>query len=305
MLSPKPWKADPMVRLLLSVFICISAGALLSTWFYSAGAGAKPGWRFPLLASGALAFWAATLFLLRRPWPFDNFLRRLLGLLVCFYAGFLLGAWAQSIAGPAPKGMSIGQVIIGVLCFQGGTLLFADRFLREHRTNWSEAFGLSNRWLHAILIGVMLSCLFLPVARGLQWVSVALMEHLPRLSLKPEEQQAVQALRIASSWPARIVLGTATIFLAPLAEEVLFRGLLYPWIKQVGYPRLALWITTLAFAAVHVNLMTFLPLFVLALLLTALYEWTNNLLAPIAAHSLFNALNFALLYVQERWGTAG
>jgi membrane protease YdiL (CAAX protease family) len=31
-----------------------------------------------------------------------------------------------------------------------------------------------------------------------------------------------------------------------------------------------------------------------------LYERTNNLLAPIAAHSAFNGLNFAMLYVLER-----
>ena len=44
----------------------------------------------------------------------------------------------------------------------------------------------------------------------------------------------------------------------------------------------------------------FVPLFILALGLAALYEWTDNLLAPVAAHSMFNALNFAMLYVLER-----
>jgi membrane protease YdiL (CAAX protease family) len=31
-----------------------------------------------------------------------------------------------------------------------------------------------------------------------------------------------------------------------------------------------------------------------------LYERTDNLLAPITAHALFNALNFGLLYLFER-----
>jgi hypothetical protein len=48
------------------------------------------------------------------------------------------------------------------------------------------------------------------------------------------------------------------------------------------------------------NLVTFLPLAVLALVLTALYERTNNLLAPIMAHALFNALNFAALFLIEQ-----
>jgi uncharacterized protein len=80
---------------------------------------------------------------------------------------------------------------------------------------------------------------------------------------------------------------------------VLFRGILYPSIKQFGYPRLALWSTSLLFAAVHMNTVTFVPLAALALVLTALYEWTDNLLAPVMAHVLFNALNFAMLLVQQ------
>ena len=37
------------------------------------------------------------------------------------------------------------------------------------------------------------------------------------------------------------------------------------------------------------NAPTFVPLFVFALALTWLYERTDNLLAPITAHALFNA----------------
>jgi membrane protease YdiL (CAAX protease family) len=47
---------------------------------------------------------------------------------------------------------------------------------------------------------------------------------------------------------------------------------------------------------------TFVPLVVLALVLTALYERTDNLLAPVAAHVLFNALNFAELLVLQQVG---
>ena len=63
-----------------------------------------------------------------------------------------------------------------------------------------------------------------------------------------------------------------------------------------------MWGTALLFAAVHMNAVTFVPLAVLALVLTALYERTNNLLAPITAHVLFNALNFATLLVLQQPG---
>ena len=80
---------------------------------------------------------------------------------------------------------------------------------------------------------------------------------------------------------------------------MLFRGILYPTIKQAGFPKLSLWLTSLAFAAIHLNAVTFLPLLVLSLLLTFLYEKTNNLLAPITTHAVFNAVQFVWLYLQQ------
>ena len=68
-------------------------------------------------------------------------------------------------------------------------------------------------------------------------------------------------------------------------------------VKAAGFPRLALWGTALFFALIHFNLATFLPLLLLALVLTWLYEKTGNLLAPIAAHAAFNALQFAIFYL--------
>jgi hypothetical protein len=60
----------------------------------------------------------------------------------------------------------------------------------------------------------------------------------------------------------------------------------------LGRPRLAIWGTSLLFAAIHMNLIVFIPLLVLALILIFVYEKTDRLIAPIMTHSLFNAVNF-------------
>jgi membrane protease YdiL (CAAX protease family) len=86
--------------------------------------------------------------------------------------------------------------------------------------------------------------------------------------------------------------------LAPVAEEFIFRGTLYPFIKQLGWPKLALVGVSFLFALIHLNAPTFVPLFVLALAFTWLYEKTDCLLAPIAAHSLFNTANLVILFLQ-------
>ena len=86
-----------------------------------------------------------------------------------------------------------------------------------------------------------------------------------------------------------------SVAVAPIVEEILFRGILYPAIKQIGHPRLAAIGTALLFALFHVNLLAFASLTVVALGLIALYEFTDNLLAPITAHAVFNASNLVML----------
>src|SRR5882724_12025284 len=296
MLSEKPWKPESVLRLLLCVFVCYFTGSILVSAMQFVHSGRRLTLGFVLVAVGAIAFLSAMPILVRKPWTLENFTRRMVALLICFWAGLMLGGWTFKLAGPLPSIMSAGQLTIAILSFQGAMLILIPGFLRENQIRFIDAFGLSNQWLHALLYGLIAACIFLPVGQGLQWASAKVIEHLTHF--KPEDQSAVQTVRNASSWVHRLVLGGGTIVVAPLAEEMLFRGILYPCIKAAGFRRLAFWGTAVAFAAVHMNLMNFLPLFVLALVLTLLYEKTNNLLAPIATHSLFNAVNFVMLLRQ-------
>jgi hypothetical protein len=93
------------------------------------------------------------------------------------------------------------------------------------------------------------------------------------------------------------MVAVTAVGVAPVFEEGLFRGILYPAIKQAGYPLAATWGTAFLFALTHLNLLTFLPLMVFALILSALYERTGHLLAPITAHAAFNAANYVLVLV--------
>ena len=303
MLSAKPWKADAIIRLVLSVMVCVYAGSvLMSVGHYVIAGGKASPWQFYPLAAVALICLVATLILIDRPWNAESFRRRMLELLICAYAGLFLGAWAQRLAGQGAAEPSVWRMVVATLCFQGAGLFLIARFLREQQCSWKEGFGLWNHPRQAVVLGFLAALIFLPVGWGLQRVAAWAMTHLPHLNMEPKEQLPVRALRDSMSWGGRLTLGAAAVLLAPVTEEILFRGILYPAIKQYGYPRLAWWGTSLLFAAVHTNLVTFVPLAMLALLLTALYERTENLLAPIAAHVLFNALNFAELLVLQQIG---
>jgi hypothetical protein len=119
--------------------------------------------------------------------------------------------------------------------------------------------------------------------------------------LKAQDQQMVEELQNPSlSIAEKAFLGVVAVVFAPVVEELLFRGILYPAIKQRGWPRLALWGTSALFALAHANMVSFVPLLLFAVVLVKLYEHFQNLLAPIAAHSLFNAANFLVLIFQDQ-----
>jgi membrane protease YdiL (CAAX protease family) len=191
------------------------------------------------------------------------------------------------------------QMMTGLLFLQGAALVWITFFLRQNGTGWREAFGLGlSDPVTAVAYGILAGALFLPAALILQWASGVLMQ---LVHLTPEVQVAVKELQDPSlSLGEKLLFGAAAIILAPVAEETIFRGILYPAIKQKGFPRLALWGTSGAFAIMHGNVASLLPLVVFAVALVYLYETFGNLLAPIAAHSLFNTANFLILMFQDR-----
>ncbi len=224
-------------------------------------------------------------------------LRLLLGIFMCVAIGALLTLLVRGANGAKPE-LSLGRMMVSVLSFQGAALALVWRFVREHEMSWAEAFGFRNRRSRALLLGALAVIMFFPVGQLLQLLSVKL---LTWLHLDPTAQTAVEVLRGASRGPGLIGFVLITVVLVPLAEELVFRGILYPAIKCAGFPRLALWGTAALFAAIHFNLAIFPPLLLLALVLTWLYEKTDNLLATIAAHSLFNAANLGLFFLSEEF----
>jgi len=302
MLSAKPWQAEALARLGLGVLTCVLMGVLAMVLVRAGPEGLTRGgpWLWGAVAGGFVCLGVA-LGLTRRSWRAGGSPTRAFAFLGCLYAGLALVAGAQHLARGGTAPLSVWQMIIGTISFQGATLWLTGAFLREHDATWAEGFGLRRGLRRAAWLGVLTAAAVLPVAWLLQWGATSL---LALWHVETQAQTAVQVLRDAPGWAQRLPLGIVTVLIVPPAEEVLFRGLAYPFLKQAGYPRLARWGTALVFAGIHLNLATFVPLTLLALVLVWLYEQTDNLLAPTVAHSLFNGLNFAaLLLFDQAWST--
>ena len=87
------------------------------------------------------------------------------------------------------------------------------------------------------------------------------------------------------------------IIVAPIIEEIVFRGLFYKTLKNfIPFVQASI-ISSLIFAIIHENILSLTILFLLSLYLTWIYERTNSILYSILTHSIFNFLNLLLIYI--------
>ena len=232
----------------------------------------------------------------RKPWQPELVLLFCGAQLLCLSLGILAAALLHRAGVIGFKNEDdFGNILIATLGFQGVTWVLIPVFLRLHQVHWRDAFGLRRVdffrglvWAVAALIVVLL------VVLPLNYLSETALQ---KIGWQPKSQEAVELLLGAPLWPTGIYLGIFAVVIAPVAEEFIFRGVLFPFVKQLGWPKFAWFGVSLLFALIHGSVAIFIPLFVLALVLTWLYEKTGNLLAPIVVHGLFNAVNLVLLIV--------
>jgi membrane protease YdiL (CAAX protease family) len=110
-------------------------------------------------------------------------------------------------------------------------------------------------------------------------------------------QDTVKLLQDSSDPRLLSLMGFAAVIAAPLCEEIIFRGYLYPAAKKFSGPWIAGICSALVFAAAHGNLAALLPLFVFGCLLVIIYEKTGSIWAPIAAHCCFNSATVITQFV--------
>ncbi len=83
---------------------------------------------------------------------------------------------------------------------------------------------------------------------------------------------------------------------APIAEEILFRGLIFTGLVQRMAPAIAICISAAAFGLAHIYVWTLLPIFVIGTGLAWLYYREKTLWANITAHATVNFVSLVVAF---------
>lgn len=210
--------------------------------------------------------------------------------------GLLLAVWFGSIAysGFSQETEPVGQedLVRGAVLF-GFLIVLLLTFLSYRGINPLRLFGFGRvGFARAFGVGLLLLLAAYPLI-GLIGV---IAQKLMKTEVEPQElvRFFVEARQEMNFWPM-VSMMLVGVVLAPVAEEVIFRGYLHGVMKRYAGLLAATFLNSALFAVIHVDAGSLPALFVLAVCLTLAYEATGSLLVSISMHALFNLTTFVLL----------
>ncbi|RRJ99434.1 CPBP family intramembrane metalloprotease [Opitutaceae bacterium TAV3] len=142
--------------------------------------------------------------------------------------------------------------------------------------------------LAGVAVFAMALPLMIAVAAAWQWAVRA-------CGFKVSEQDLVGLFARSGSWSWIVAMSFFAVVVAPLTEELIFRGGLFRFLHRRVRPGWAMAISGAVFGAVHWDLSVFGPLCVLGMLLALAYERTGSIVVPMVAHALFNLNTIVLV----------
>ena len=210
-----------------------------------------------------------------------------------FATGLAIGLAVQrGVFSQGSLSLALLAYAINFVLFAGGTIVLA---VWPGKLTWAE-LGISPprwRWLW-LLLAVGVTLLLLPL-RGLiglivqQWFGGGLEAMQSRIDLLMGSEL---------SWPRFLATLLGAGLLAPVAEELFFRGFLYTALRQRLGIATAVTISSAVFAVGHIDALGVVAAsFIMGIALALAYEYTRSLWVAIAIHAFNNSLATVLAYL--------
>jgi membrane protease YdiL (CAAX protease family) len=226
------------------------------------------------------------------PWPAWTAPAALLTAFALAVVGGLVIAIVSSAFGASLQhpgaAVNIAATIVQDVAFVGAALYYASRAAPLA----AAQFGLRRTSLSSALRWIALAILAYYVF-GRVWDAL--------VHVDAKDDRPLKALGADKGTAALVAVCVLVTVIAPIAEEVLFRGYCFTALRSWRGPWLAAVLTGLVFGAIHAGSTPaafLVPLAVLGFLLCVLRWRTESLLPCIAVHALNNAAAFG---VTEGW----
>lgn len=195
------------------------------------------------------------------------------------------------LATPDPGLRLVLTILVGSLSLSAATIAWVA-FL--HRGAFA-ALGLrTRRPVGDVAMGILVGVLSYPlIVLVLGTILFALLSLLTGGPVTPPRQELLPRrpddLEVAIS-------AVSAILVAPVAEELFFRGFLFGALRRRFRPGIAAVASALPFALVHFYLLLMPLLFAFGIVLAYVYQRRGSLFASMAAHAAFNVVGF-LVYL--------
>jgi ABC-2 type transport system permease protein len=186
---------------------------------------------------------------------------------------FGLESWPALVLGFALSGTLVGAGAVYLLQRRGLPALYDTLGV-----SWGGGARASVKWgLSGALPAVALA-----------GVAVLVIQHAPALKSAGAELAAQRGIVHSTGLPSILLLH---VLIAPLCEELIFRGLVYKGLRATLSPARSVVLGSLVFALVH-PATAFVPVFLMACCAALAFERSRSLLSPIIVHAAYNLTLF-------------
>lgn len=173
-----------------------------------------------------------------------------------------------------------------------------------------KGFGLNARSIHKDFFAAFVNLL---TVWPLMMAAITLTIFFGQLIFGPEYQmpqhEQLELITAYPRWQLRILIFIVAAVIAPVLEEMMFRGLFQTVIRSLLETRdsklesryhawIAIFISSGLFSMVHGNVPHWPALFLLGLCLGYAYEKSGSLFRPIFIHAIFNAITITFVLLE-------
>jgi membrane protease YdiL (CAAX protease family) len=189
----------------------------------------------------------------------------------------------------AVPGDWIAEIFIGILLVGA-----AIHIVVSERGGHLRDLGIRGKFFGAVGIGLIAFVVVQPFIQLLAVLEERAASHgwIPEIPV----QQIIQVIARTQSGSVLALAAIVTVVVAPISEEMLFRGLLQPALGRWTGRGSAILLSAAFFAAAHMDLYAMPMLLVLGIALAYVYDRTRSLAAPVALHMTFNGMTLLAVF---------